>query len=460
MAFAEITFMRFGDGLAMRGSTRGDFLRLAAASGVFKALLMAAPAAAVELAPELRQPALDTRQPDIRRRPEEARSVTPRTRARPELDPLGLRIRAFLLSARADLRFGYNDNLFAREDRTDADFVTVLAPRVELRSDWTRHALRAGADFSSGRHQDFSSENYDDWQAFAEGRLDLGRASSVSGGTSVSSEHEDRASPDSTVGAEQSQYQVAEANLGWAHPFGRFEARLGGEWRDYQFDAVDATGLPPGTLLGDDRNRQAVRGEGQLRYSVWPGYGVFVRGAHTAQDYDVLGPTGINRDSSGYEADLGLNLELTDLIFGSVFVGYYRQRYEEADFEDNTGIGFGADLSWNITPLSTLHLQGQRSVQESIDPGASGYLSTDVALELEHELLRNLLLVASGRYTGRRYDGSERRETLWQSSFGANYMANRRLQLRLQLVRREQDGSGGGRDFTQTFVEQTVVLQY
>jgi hypothetical protein len=444
----------------MRDVRPSGYMKFTAAGGLLHVVLFAAPAAALDLAPELRQPDLDTAQPDIRRRPEEARTVTPRTRPRPDLDPLGLRIRSFLLFARADLRLGYNDNLFAREDQTDSDFYTVLMPRVDVRSDWSRHALKVGANFAGGRYQDFSRENYDDWRAFTEGRLDFGRASSVFGDASIASQHEDRASPDSTVGAEQTQYQVSEANLGWAHPFGRFEARLSGEWRDYEFDDVDVTGLPPGTLVGDDRNRQSLRGEGQLRYAVWPGYGVFVRAAHTTQDYDSVSPTGINRDSSGYEADVGLNLELTDLIFGSAYVGDYRQRYDESGCDDYKGLGFGADLFWNITRLSTLHLLARRSVQESVDPGASGYLSTDVGLELEHELLRNLLLVASGRYTGRQYDGSDRRETLWQSSFGANYLANRRLQLRLQLVHRQQDGSNGGRDFTQTFVEQTVVLQY
>lgn len=419
-----------------------------------------APAKAVELAPELRLPELDQAQPDIRRRPEPSRNITPRTRPRPELAPLGARIGAFLLFARADLKLGYNDNLFATDERTESDLYSVMSPRVELRSDWSRHAVKVGANLASARYRDFPREDYDNWRAFAEGRMDLGRASTVFGNASVARQQEDRASPDSTLGGEPTQYRVSEIGAGWNHPFGRFEARLDGTVRDYRFDEINVVGLPAGTLVGEDRNRQSLRGEARLRYTMWPGYGVFLRSAYNTLDYDAPAPNGITRDSDGYEAGLGLDLELTNLIFGSAFVGYYRQRYDAPGFDDNGGLGFGADLYWNLTPLSTLHFEAGRSVQESVQPGASGYLSTETGLELEHELLRNLLLVASSRYTRRRYDGIDRQETLWQHSFGANYLTNRHLQLRLQVVHRQQDGTGGGRTFSQTFVEQSIVLQY
>lgn len=418
------------------------------------------PAKAVELAPELQLPGLDRAQPDIRRRPEPPRNITPRTRPRPELAPLGARIGAFLLFTRADLKLGYNDNLFATDERTESDLYSVLSPRVDLRSDWSRHAVKVGANLASARYQDFTGENYDNWRAFAEGRMDLGRASSVFGNAAISRQQEDRASPDSTLGTEPTRYRVSELGAGWNHPFGRFEARLDGTVRDYRFDEINVAGLPAGTLVGEDRNRQSTRGEARLSYTMWPGYGVFLRGAYSTLDYDAPAPNGINRDSDGYEASLGLDLELTDLIFGSAFVGYYHQSYDALGFDDTGGLGFGADLSWNVTSLSTLHLEARRSVQESVQPGASGYLSTDVDLELEHELLRNLLLVASTRYTRRRYDGIDRQETLWQYTFGANYLTNRHLQLRLQVVHRQQDGTGGGRTFSQTFVEQSIVLQH
>jgi hypothetical protein len=425
------------------------------------AMACAVPSAtAVELAPELRLPALEAGMPDIRRRPEEARTVTPLTRPRPELDPLGARIRSFMLWTRVDVKAQYNDNVFATDGDERSDFAAVVAPNVQLRSNWSRHALAIGGTGASARHQDFTGENYDDWRVFTDGRLDFGRASSLSGRASLASQHEDRASPESTPGGELTSYEVAELQGGWLHPFGRFQLQLNGTLNDYRFDDRSASGLPPGTLVGSDRDRRSTLSEGRLRYSVWPGYGAFLRGAYNTQRYDQLAPGGINRDSDGYEAGLGLDMELTDLIFGSGYIGYYRQNYEAPGADARGGLGFGADVFWNVTRLSTLHFQARRSVQETIQAGTFGAVTTDAALELEHELLRNLVLVGGGRYTRRRYEELDRQEKLKQFSFGANYMANRHLQLRLQLVHRRQDATNGGNRFDQNYVEQTIVLQH
>lgn len=426
---------------------------------LFALLIFAAPLPAVELNPELRLSPLDPPEADITRRPEEARNITPRNRPRPELDPLGARIRSFMLLTSLDLRLGYNDNLFATQKQTQADFYTVLTPRVELRSGWSRHALRIGADAAQGRYQDFTGENYDDWRVFTDGRLDFGRASTVFGQASVARRHEDRASPDS-VGAEPSEYRLTETGGGWSHPFGRFDLRLTANVTDFKFDAVSTAGLPPGTLTGNDRNREARRGEARLRYSIGPGYGVYARTAYTTQNYESLAPDGTDRDSTGYEAGLGADVEITDLIFGNAFVGYYKQSYSAADLADAAGLGFGADVYWNVTRLSTLHLDANRSVQESTQPGVSGYVATQVGIELEHELRRNVLLFLGSRVTRRVYQGQNREEDLYQQRFGANYMLNRHLYLRLQVVHRNQQATGGGRDFTQSFVEQSIVLQY
>ena len=423
-------------------------------------LPLAPSVAAMELAPELRLPPLDLVGPDIRQRPEEPRNVTPRSRPRPELAPLGVRVGAFVLAPRVELRAGYNDNLNAIEDGR-GDAYGVLFPKVDLRSDWSRHALRVGADALSGRYRDTTSENVDNWTATTEGRLDLGRASTLNGNASVARLHEDRASPDSIPGAEPTAYRLSEAGAGWVHPFGRFEARLQGRLSDYRFeDQAVPAGLAPGTVVGDQRDRRTTSTEARLRYAVWPGYGAFLRGAFGSQDYDRRTATGVNRDSRSRELSIGVNLELTDLIFGDVYVGHRTQVYDEPGVDANDSFDFGVDLSWNLTRLTTLSVLARRGVEESTQPGASGYLSTTWALEVEHELLRNLLLVGGSRQNRRDYDGIERQETVWQHSFGANYLANRHLQLRLQFYYRDQDASGGGRRFTQKVVEQGIVIQY
>ena len=413
---------------------------------------------AAELSPELRLPPMGAEQLDITRRVEAQRSATVRSRPRPELDPLGIRMGSFKLLTELALPIGYTDNLFASESGEQSDFKYGVEPRIELRSEWSRHAFRVGVDSTHMRHRDFSKEDYDDWQIFSDGRLDVGAEASLFGRVSVSQRQEDRGAANSFSAGETADYQVYELSGGWSQPFGRFEVRLNGGVSDYQFESIDAMEALP--IAVDDRDRVVTRGEARLSYQVQPEYRVFLRSAYNHQKYDHAPENGISRDSSGVEYSLGADLELTELIFGDAYVGYYRQRYDASNFDDRDGLGLGANLYWNPTTLTTVHLAVGRSVQESILPGAAGYLSTDTALELQHELLRNLSLLAGARLVVRDYSGIEREETLRQYHLAASYMANRNLSVRWRVAYRDQEGDGGGRQFTQTLVEQHIVLQF
>ena len=80
-------------------------------------------------------------------RPRLDRGETVTNRSRPELDPLGMRAGSFLIYPRLGLQETYNDNIFAVESDEQDDFITLVRPQLDVRSDWTNHAvdLRAGA---------------------------------------------------------------------------------------------------------------------------------------------------------------------------------------------------------------------------------------------------------------------------------------------------------------------------
>ncbi|MBK8209463.1 MAG: outer membrane beta-barrel protein [Rhodospirillales bacterium] len=71
------------------------------------------------------------------------RGETVATRARPELDPLGVRLGTFLVYPSIGLQGTWNDNVFAVNSTKDAksDFVADITPGVAVESDWANHAL-------------------------------------------------------------------------------------------------------------------------------------------------------------------------------------------------------------------------------------------------------------------------------------------------------------------------------
>jgi len=58
--------------------------------------------------------------------------------------------------------------------------------------------------------------------------------------------------------------------------------------------------------------------------------------------------------------------------------------------------------------LTTVNLSASRSVQEPVDITASGYLSSNVGIRVDHELFRNILLSARAGYGQDLYKGASR----------------------------------------------------
>ncbi len=93
---------------------------------------------------------------------EDARGQTVTERARPEVDPLGIRVGGFLLFPQLSVTETYNDNIFAQDTGTTDDFITVATTAIALRSQFANHALNFRADTSVGRYLDSYDENYVD----------------------------------------------------------------------------------------------------------------------------------------------------------------------------------------------------------------------------------------------------------------------------------------------------------
>src|SRR2546430_17302073 len=85
-------------------------------------------------------------------RPRLDRGETVTSRPRPELDPLGMRAGSFLIYPRLGLQEVYNDNIFAAESNEQGDFITLVRPQLDVRSDWTNHAVDLHAGATIGRH--------------------------------------------------------------------------------------------------------------------------------------------------------------------------------------------------------------------------------------------------------------------------------------------------------------------
>ena len=382
---------------------------------------------------------------DIRYKPE---TVT--TRERPELAPLGARAGAFRLYPSLSLSEKYDDNIFATNNNEESDFITLIRPGLNIESLWGRHFLSFHTDATIGRHADNENENFEDYSAGFDGKMEINHAQSLSAGYNYSHEHEKRFSPDDVLGIEPTEVDINSLFSTYQHQFNRIIVELGGQYRSLDFDDVRSTNNS--IIDNDDRDRNRLEGSLKVGYQYLPEYTAYVRTSVNRIDYDDdIDGNGFNRDSDGYTFSVGTDLDLSGVLYGNLFAGYEAQRYDDIALNDTKGVTGGASLTWLPSQMTTVTGSITRSIEETTLNAASGNFSTGANLVVDHELLRNLLLQGRLSLSEDKFEGINRNDNYFSSGIGATYMLNRHFHLLMDYdyQQRESDSVTNIDDFSE-----------
>ena len=390
------------------------------------------------------------------------RGETVTSRQRPEVIPLGMRVGTFLLYPKISVTETYDDNIFRVEEDKDHDLITTIGPEFDLRSDWNNHAFNLRGDARIDRFARSEKENVEDYNVDADGRYDVTRNIYLFGFLGYSQLSEDRGSPDDAGGVEPTQYNVYRGSARYFHRLNRVSFRLDAAAQKYDFDDVSR-----GPLLSpannDDRDRLESDVALRAAYEIVPEYEAFVRGTVNNRAYSTaLDDSGIGRDSQGYEMVAGVAIDLSGITFGDVFVGYREQWYDDNSLSTIEGITGGANITWNVTPLTTLHGGIVRRVEETTAGSSSGFFATRYSVSADHELLRNLLLNANVALTENDYKGIDRKDRIYLAGLSARYLMNRNFYASVgyRFTLRDRDATlGDDADYTQNVFTVRVELQ-
>lgn len=352
----------------------------------------------------------------------EDKSVT--ERPRPDLDPLGMRVGAFTINPTIEISADYSDNIFAENSGEVDDLITVVHPSLTVKSDTSNHSIRFNAGARIGRFADRGSEDFEDFDISVDGRLDVLRTSRVFGSMRYRALHEDRSSVDEANGKEPVKYNLASVSLGGMHEFNRLSFRLTGRSQHFDFD--DAQTAAGAVINQDDRDRDVNSVSLRVAYELAPEYEGFIRTTYNVRDYDAAtDDDGLNRDSNGYEVVAGATADFTGVTFGEIFFGFLSQSYDDAQLNTIDGFSFGATVTWNPSPLTTMKGWARRLVKETTQVGVSGVLSSAFGVSVDHELLRQLVLHAEFSYASEEYEGSTLEDDLFMAALSVKYMLNR-----------------------------------
>lgn len=390
------------------------------------------------------------------------RNIAVRERAHPGYEALGLPMGAFTAFPRFEVNVERNDNVFAVATGEEEDWIVRYKPEVAVESDWSRHAAQAYARASVNTYSEFDTEDTTDWGAGFSGRLDLTRAANLVGGADYSRLTEPRSSSNAPASAaEPIRYDSSQAYLAAARVSGRLKLSGRADWRSYDYDDGE-------TLLGaeidqDNRDRQMASLSGRADYALSPATAMFVQATMNERDYDVAStPTAAARDSSGYELLTGVNFEVGALSRGEIAVGYIHQEFDDVAYQDIDGFAARARVEYFPTELTTVTLTAGRSIEDSGVVGAGGYLSSALGLQIDHELLRNVIVTGQVGYVADDYDTLDRQDDRFSASVGGTYLLNRNLGVSLAYSHLDQnsDGVDGGPDFAVNRLILSLVSQF
>lgn len=363
-------------------------------------------------------------------------------RVRPELQPTGVRAGGFIVFPQLSTRIGYTDNVYTQPDNTVGDGFVSVDPSVKVRSDWAVHRLELNASGSFRRYFNQTIRNQSGYNVSATGRIDLSPALVIATQAGTARLFESQFSGGAIANTSSAvPYQRTLASIRATYVSGQVRLIGAADYTDFSFKPV--TTLTDVEISQSNRSREIYRGTAQAEYGLSPSISVFVQGNYSDTKYDErLNPTTANRDSNAYQFLAGVTTDINALIRGSFGIGYMRRDYDAPIYNDLSGLSVEAQLEWFVTQLTTVTVSGRRRMEDSLVTNSSGYYNNGGAIQVDHELLRNLLLRAGLDYEKDIYRGIDSKAEVFRVLGSARYLMNRNMTVGGELTYGDRSSSG------------------
>ena len=360
--------------------------------------------------------------------------------------PKGLPLGGLRLYPTIDAVGNYDDNIFLSSIDAKSDYFFRETPQLLLRSDWSRHELDVYGAGSFYQYTDFPGQDHVDWDAGADGRLDVYSGLNLSANGSYSEEHLANSSPDQPITVKSpTAFSVAEAGLTAAYNPYHFGFYLGGTYARYVYEASKLVG--GGTADNSDRNNDYYTAFAKASYEISPGYAVFAQTTANMSQYDQgVDRAGIDRNNRGYTANAGVDMLVTDLIRGQAFVGFLNQRFK-AGFKQQSGVDFGGNVDWYATTLWTFHLVASRTLSNTTLQQASTEDDKQASLSADYRLTSYIVINGSATYLDAAFDGSGREDQYLTGRILLSYHINPFLGIELGDTFQTRNSSVNGQNF-------------
>jgi hypothetical protein len=382
-------------------------------------------------------------------------------RPRPEYNPIGMRVGDFFWFPHAEFDEAYNSNIFATPIAT-SDFTTLLQPGFDLLSSFPRNALNFHAGAVSQFYAEHPAQNTQNGSVAVDGQVDVTAGSWFYGGAQAAHLDIPRTSPNSPGNAaEPVTYNSYSANAGYTQTKVRLVYQAEAAVQYVQYNSVPLIG--GGTLSQSSNDVTVSQTVLRSGYEFVPDYQGYIRLSGNLRDYEHTAPGAVRLNSVGYRIDVGLEIFPRHVLYGDVYFGYLNQSYDISSLGSIAAPDAGGRLVWNVTPLTTATLTGLRTVVQSnqtVATTGAGYLASTVVGNIDHELLRNLLVNANAGYENDPYQGNTRTDNVFNAGAGLKYLVNRNIFLGCTYSYQQRKSSVSGLSYTQNIVMLRLGTQF
>jgi hypothetical protein len=375
----------------------------------------------------------------------------PRPKRPPEEDPyapLGLRLGGVTVLPAIQESVGYDSNPNRDAGRHKGSTVSRTDGEVQIKSDWSAHALTGLLRGSYSAYPDVKGADRPEGEGRLGLRLDVSRDTQINLEGRFALDTQRPGSPDLNAAvAERPLVVTTGAAAGLTQRFNRLLVGLRGTVDRTVYE--DAK-LPNGTVL-DQSDRDATQYGLRLRagYELTPGVIPFVEALADTRVHDrAIDNAGFRRDSDGVGVRAGSTFEITRTLTGEASAGVQRRSYDDPRLKDLRGPLVEAALVWSATPLTTVRLKAQTSVDETTIPYSSGILTRTARLEVQHDLRRNLSVTGIVGVTENDYKGVPLEERTLTAGARLEYKLTRSVALRASFTHERLKSSTPGSDYS------------
>ena len=393
------------------------------------------------------------------------RNVSVRNRPRPGYETLGIHAGSFFILPKVTATATYDDNIYAKAvGPIDTDLIGALIGELSVGSSWSRNSVNLYGKLERDQYRDHPFEDRTSYIVGGNGELDVQSDFAITGGGRYTHSVELRTASGAPSNVRTPvQFGLTTLNFAEAKAFNRLRLTGTYEMDAYNYsDTVDFAGTP---VLQSYRNRVVHQGVVRADYAVSPDTFVFLQASGNLRDYQHRPPdplATLDRNSDGFELSAGADFEIAALLRGQVRAGYLKHVFANPLLSGVSGLAARADVEWYPTDLTTVTVYGGREIRDTGLLFSPASISTYGGVQIDHELLRNVILTAKYDYSHDDFRGIFRVDQRHSASAGAVYLLNRRLGINLLYTLLKQDSAGvnAGAVYTVNRVSASLVVQY